>query len=126
LRISNVILRVADMDRSLAFYRDRLGLVPRFVSAEFSGFDTGAATLMLNRPAQLPAAASAGLAAFSEVVLEAEDVQAAHAALRARGVDFRVDLRVVTSDASRELMAADFRDPDGHLLSLTGWVSKTP
>jgi catechol 2,3-dioxygenase-like lactoylglutathione lyase family enzyme len=122
VRISNVILRVADMDASVAFYRDGLGLKPRFVSHEFSGFETGAAVLMLNRPAASEPVPSAGLAALTEVVLEADDVRAAYAALRQRGVEFRVELRKVTSDGTRDLLAADFRDPDGHVLSLTGWV----
>jgi predicted lactoylglutathione lyase len=30
----------------------------------------------------------------------------------------------VTGDGNRELYATDFRDPDGHILSITGWVQK--
>lgn len=122
LKVSNIILRVADMARSVAFYRDQVGLPLRFASEEFSGFDAGGLTLMLNRPDRMAEAASAGLAALTEIVLEAPDIVAAHAALRQRGVAFRLEPRVVTSDGKRDLLAADFRDPDGHVLSLTGWV----
>lgn len=124
MRVSNVILRVADMDKSVAFYRDQLGLGPRFVSPEFSGFDAGSVTLMLHTPATPPTAPSAGLAALTEVVLETEDVHAAYSAMRARGVEFRLEPRLLTSDATRDLVGTDFRDPDGHVLSLTGWVAK--
>ena len=44
------------------------------------------------------------------------DVTAAHAALRARGVEFLNAPRHVTGDQ----WAANFRDPDGHLLSVFG------
>ncbi len=51
-------------------------------------------------------------------------MRAAHAEMSARGVPFRTPPRAVTGDATRELWAADFRDPDGHLASVTGWVTK--
>jgi catechol 2,3-dioxygenase-like lactoylglutathione lyase family enzyme len=125
LKVSNLILRVSDMERSVAFYRDQVGLALRFAGEEFSGFDAGSLTLMLNRPETPSRAANAGLSALTEIVLEAADIGAAHAALAARGVEFRVEPRVVTSDGQRDLLAADFRDPDGHVLSLTGWVPRS-
>jgi predicted enzyme related to lactoylglutathione lyase len=51
-----------------------------------------------------------------EIVFNVEDIQAAHAALSARGVAFRIAPRPVTGDRH----AADFRDPDGHALSIFG------
>lgn len=126
LKVSHIILRVSDMERSVAFYRDRVGLPLRFSSAEFSGFDAGGLTLMLNQPEQPSTAASAGLAALTEIVLEAPDVGAAHAALKQRGVSFWIKPRVVNSDGQRDLLAADFRDLDGHVLSISGWVTRAP
>src|SRR5262245_65390098 len=127
LKVSHVILRVAEMARSVAFYRDRVGLPLLYSSGEFAAFDGGGVTLLLNQPdSPEPAPPSAGLAALTEVVLEAADVAAAHAALVQRGIAFRVVPRVVTSDGQRDLLAADFRDPDGHVLSITGWVPRTP
>ncbi len=55
-------------------------------------------------------------------MLEVNDVHASYDKLAARGVPFEVELRVVTTDGSHDLLAAHFRDPDGHLASLTGWV----
>ncbi len=37
-------------------------------------------------------------------------------------VEFRVEPREVMRQGDRALHAADFRDPDGHVLSITGWV----
>jgi catechol 2,3-dioxygenase-like lactoylglutathione lyase family enzyme len=121
-RVSNVILRVSDLSRSVEFYRDGVGMTVRSASKEFAVIDAGGIALMLNEPENPPREPSAGLAALTEIVLEVPDVRSAHAALEKRGIVFKKDLRAVTSDGSRDLLATDFRDPDGHVLSLTGWV----
>jgi catechol 2,3-dioxygenase-like lactoylglutathione lyase family enzyme len=60
----------------------------------------------------------------TEIALEVSDVVAIHAELLDRGVPFEVDLQPVTGDGHRSLVAAHFRDPDGHLVSLVGWLAK--
>jgi len=60
--------------------------------------------------------ATSHVAAMTHHVFEVEDVDAAYLSLSARGVVFRVRPRVVTGDR----YAADFRDPDGHVLSIFG------
>ena len=39
-----------------------------------------------------------------------------------RGVPFKIEPRAVTANGSRELHAAHFRDPNGYLWSITGWM----
>jgi catechol 2,3-dioxygenase-like lactoylglutathione lyase family enzyme len=124
LKVSNVILRVSDLGRSLGFYRDRVGMKVRFSSAEFVGLDGGGVTLMLTKPSAPPRGENAGLSALTEIVLEVDDIASAHRTLKERGVPFRVEPRPVTSDGKRDLLATDFQDPDGHLVSLTGWVPR--
>ena len=125
LRATRVILRVSDLAASTAFYRDRVGLRLQMINDEFAVFDGGGGVLlMLEHLPKPPVGPSTGLAAFTEVVLESPDVRAAHAAMQARGVTFRIAPRVVTTDGTRDLYAADFRDPDGHVLSITGWVMR--
>lgn len=121
-RLSNVLLRVADLGRSLAFWRDALGLRPLAAFESFAFLDAGGVRIGLN--AVPPREPDGGLAALTEIVLEVPDVRAAHAELSAKGVAFRTPPRPVTGDAGRELWACDCRDPDGHLVSLTGWVAK--
>jgi len=121
---ARVILRVSDLDRSTAFYRDRVGLKLQSLNEEFAVFDAGGMILMLEHLPKPPSSPSAGLAAFTEIVLESADVLATHAAMQARGVQFKQQPRVVTSDAARVMYATDFRDPDGHVLSVAGWVSR--
>ncbi len=117
MRLSNVILRVFDMDASVAFWRDRVGLDLMWTSGEFALLTLGDVQLVLNRPEAFESQAS-----DTELVLEVDDLMAVHAGMAERGVPFEVDPRPVTSDGERTLLAAHFRDPDGHLASVTGWV----
>lgn len=48
MRLSYAIVFVSDMTRSVAFYRDVIGLPLRFESPGWSEFDTGGATLALH------------------------------------------------------------------------------
>ncbi len=117
-RLSRVILRVADMERSVSFWRDAVGLQPVFESETFTFLDAGGTQVVLNR---VDAPSEPGL---TEVVFESERVAAEFEAMRGRGVPFEVELRTVTSDDERDLLAAHFYDPDGNLASLTGWVQR--
>ena len=112
LRLGTVMLGVKDMDRALAFYRDALGLAVRFTTGEFSFLDSGDVVVALRLASDLPAAADGR----TELVFHVYDIDAAHRALQERGVAFRVAPRIVTGDQ----LAADFRDPDGHVLSIFG------
>jgi lactoylglutathione lyase len=55
-KVDYVMVNVAEMSRSVAFYRDTLGLRLKFESPGWSEFETGATTLALH--AATPAAGS--------------------------------------------------------------------
>ncbi|NIA26207.1 MAG: hypothetical protein GWP04_11650 [Gammaproteobacteria bacterium] len=117
MQISNLILQVSDMERSLHFYQDVLELPLLHASGAFAFLDGGGVTLALNEyPGEFPAIPS-----VAEIVLQVDDVHEVYRTLADRGVEFRVEPRVVTEMDGRQLLAADFRDPDGHVLSITGW-----
>lgn len=116
MRIARVILRVSDLPCAIEFWSDKVGLPVVFETPEFAFLDGGATQLMLNHLDDVVEAS------LTELVLETDDVRARFAELAGRGVPFQVELRPVTSDGSRDLLAAHFTDPDGHLASLTGWV----
>jgi catechol 2,3-dioxygenase-like lactoylglutathione lyase family enzyme len=122
-RLSTVLLRVADLQRSLGFWRDKLGLRPLGAFESFAFLDAGGARIGLNAVAP-PKESDGGLSTLTEIVLEFNDVRAAYAELSAKGIAFRTSPRAVTGDGTRELWACDCRDPDGHLVSITGWVPK--
>lgn len=112
-KASVVILSVTDLNRSVAFYRDRLGLKLDSTNEDFAFFDAGGFTLALR--AGLPKPDKTDLTA-TEVAFAVDHVKPAHQALRAQGVEFKRDPRVITGTT----WATDFRDPDGHVLSIVG------
>jgi catechol 2,3-dioxygenase-like lactoylglutathione lyase family enzyme len=120
IRLSTVILRVSDLEKSVAFWRDQVGLDLGFASDEFAFFAVGDVQFALNEPEVFRPQTS-----DTEVVIEVEDVGEAYSAMKERGVPFEVEPRPVTSDGQRTLLAAHFRDPDGHAASITGWVGGT-
>ena len=115
--LSHVIPAVSEMGRARRFWEDVLGFSGEGEGA-FRFLDAGGARIALNeRPGGDPGAASS----TTEVVLEVDEPQATYEAWESAGVPFEVALRPVMSHGGRHLLAAHFRDPDGHLVSLTGW-----
>lgn len=113
------MLRVPDMGRSVDFWSKQVGLPLTFEGGAFAFLDGGSTQLTLNEVESPVEDAS-----LTEIVFEVEDVVATYAELAERGVPFEVDLRPVTSEGNSDLMATHFRDPDGHLASITGWVER--
>jgi catechol 2,3-dioxygenase-like lactoylglutathione lyase family enzyme len=102
-----------DLERSVAFYGDTLGLRRSVHMPErnFAEFEVGNLTLNVNDPVKM------GIGELhpnrNHVALHVEDVAAARAALEARGVQFTGDV----FDTGVCHMAF-FADPDGNQLML--------
>ncbi len=111
--IGVVMLGTSDPDASVAFYRDTLGLQLTGLHGGFAFFDGGGVSLVLSPELGSPGKDSAKTA---EVVFSVEHVREAYEALKSKGVEFRVEPRAVTGP----MWATDFRDPDGHVLSIFG------
>ena len=112
-RVGYLMLTVSDLARSLAFYESTLGLPKQFATDEFAFLSGGGVGIGLRKVEKLGPPPGE---VFTEIVFEVEDIDAAHESLRARGVEFRIAPRAATGDK----YVADFRDPDGHVLSLFG------
>lgn len=111
--LSMVMLGVRSVEQSFLFYRDKLGMA---VKQRFEGFaflDTGAVMLILS---EALAKNSDNIAGATEVIFNVDDVSAHHASLQKFGVEFLQTPHQV----SGPMWAANFRDPDGHLLTLFG------
>jgi catechol 2,3-dioxygenase-like lactoylglutathione lyase family enzyme len=119
---SRVIIRITNLKDSIAFYRDQVGLPLQATFDEFAVFGGGAMTLMLQQVERKSTGPSTGLSALTEVVLESADVTKSYQEMKARGVVFLREPFAATTDGNRVLYAAPFRDPDNHLLSITGWI----
>ena len=117
MRIGQIILRVSDLDEAVRFWTETVGLTLTLMAGAFAFLDAGDVRITLNQVDDRPVDDS-----LTEIVFEVDDIHAEHRALLERGVPFEVDLRPVTSDGERELLAAHFRDPDGHFASVVGWV----
>jgi catechol 2,3-dioxygenase-like lactoylglutathione lyase family enzyme len=115
-----VVLIVEDLDVSLAFYCDVLGLVLSHRSGPFAQLATGTTRLALYERAAMaetvgmPLRKSEEDAPGFEIGFKVDDVDAAYADLVARGA------RPQTPPTTRTWgqRTAYVRDPDGHLIEL--------
>jgi len=109
-QLNYVIIFVSDMQRSVAFYRDLLGLPLKFSSPERTEFVTSTTTLA-RHPARSTsqgdqAAAAAGQAQLGFMV---DDLMAFYTSLQAQGVRFSLPPKE-ERDAGK---IAVLHDPDG-------------
>ena len=123
LKANRVVFRVTDLKASVVFYRDRVGLPLQTTFDEFAVLGGDGITVMLQQVERKSTGPATGLSALTEVVLESSDVFASYNAMKARGVEFRKAPFAATTEGTRDLYVADFRDPDGHILSISGWVT---
>jgi lactoylglutathione lyase len=99
---------VSDMKRSVAFYRDRVGLKLRFASPGWSEFDTGGTTLALHP------AGPKNPAGTSEVGVTVQDLDAFYSERKAAGVVFTGPPQLQSYGAP----LTEMRDPDGAVISV--------
>ena len=111
--ITMVMLGTRDVQKSIPFYRDLLGLKLTQQFGGFAFFDAGNIQLVLSEDR---AKSSEQVAGATEIVFSVPDVKAAYAALKKQGVQFvREPVQV-----AGPMWAAHILDPDGHLLSIFG------
>jgi catechol 2,3-dioxygenase-like lactoylglutathione lyase family enzyme len=104
-----IVLGVADVSRSLKFYRDTLGLSPAPAPGDLPMLRSGDLTIVLN------GALSPSGGGF-ELVFPVESVSALQKQLTERGCTFLGGPREVAPN----MWATTFSDPDGHQLTLFG------
>jgi methylmalonyl-CoA/ethylmalonyl-CoA epimerase len=113
-RIAQVALSVEQLDRAIAFYRDVLGL--RFLFQAPPGlafFDCGGTRLMLARPepGERPST--------SVLYYEVADIEAAAAALTARGATFEEPPHVIAKLGTKDLWMGFLKDSEGNVVGIT-------
>lgn len=119
---SGMTVTVADLPRSVAFYRDLLGFQEIDGSTENAVLASGNTRLVLwSTPGVTPVNRR-----LTHLNLDVSDVQSAYRQLRANGVRFTSEPRVVNQGTRVEQWVAAFKDPDGHGIALTEWRDRTP
>ena len=114
---------VSDMKRSIAFYRDVLGLPTRFESPEWTEFDTLERTFVLHHTGMTAAPSDPGdenLAGHCHPSFTVDDIDAYHERLTSKGVVCVCLPRI--EDYGRKL--AKYVDPDGLLFTLSQATSE--
>jgi catechol 2,3-dioxygenase-like lactoylglutathione lyase family enzyme len=127
-KVDYIMVRVSDMRRSVAFYRDTLGLPLKFESPGWSEFATGATTLALHASAPPaagsqaanPAAPAAGTCA---VGFSVPDLNRTYAELCDRGACFVVP---PTEQPREGIRLAVCTDPDGLTISFAEPLAREP
>ena len=117
MQLGYAIVMVGDMHRSVAFYRDVVGLELRFESPHWSEFATGAATLALHHadPPPGPAGSAARpVAGQCRPGLTTDDLDAFHARMVGHGVRC-----VQKPEMEFGTRLAQYVDPDGLALSVS-------
>jgi lactoylglutathione lyase len=117
-KVDYVMVNVSDMRRSVAFYRDTLGLRLKFESPGWSEFESGATTLALH--AASPAAGGKATAHDGPVAgtcslgFSVPDINSTYSELRERGARF---VMPPTEQPNEVIRLAVCIDPDGLSIS---------
>ena len=116
MRVSYAIVFVTDMQRSVTFYRDVIGLPLRFDSPEWSEFATEGATLALHRSeeARPSPQSDQDQAGSCRPGLSVPDLDAFHLRM--------VEHNVICTRQPKDLFGpkmAEYLDPDGLAISVS-------
>jgi lactoylglutathione lyase len=113
-QLDYTMIVVSDMQRSVEFYRDKLGLPLKFQSPDWTEFATGTTTLALHGggipSTQPPAGDPSKVAGACSIGFNVDDVDQTYEELKAKGIRF------VMSPMQREgegIKLAVAIDPDG-------------
>ncbi len=112
-RIGQIAITVKDVERSVAFYRDALGMKLLFQAPpNLAFFDCDGIRLMLS-PGEEKAET------FSSIVyFKVDDIAKMHEVLVSRGVPFDREPHMIAKMPDHDLWMAFFRDPDRNVLGL--------
>ena len=115
--IGQISIRVHDIDRAIAFYRDALGLDFLFDAGPLAFLTCGDVRLMLTTPESDEFDHPS-----STLYFRVDDIEAARAQLVERGVPFDDEPHLIARMPDHELWMTFFRDPDRNLHGLMSEV----
>ncbi len=111
-KIGQIAITVDDLARARAFYRDTLGMKFLFDAGQLAFFKCGDIRLMLSTPEKPEP--RGGTILYYKV----EDIQATHAALKQRGVEFFQDPHLIAKMPDHDLWMAFLKDTEGNTIGI--------
>lgn len=112
--IGQIAMRATDIERAVAFYRDRLGLRFLFQAPpKLAFFDCGGIRLMLTQP-ESPEFDHPGSILYFKVT----GIEAQYEEMAAAGVEFVEAPKLIARMPDHHLWLAAFRDSEGNTLAL--------
>jgi len=118
-RIGQINIPVHDLETSVEFYRDSLGMNYLFQVPNMAFFDCGGIRILLAVPED-----DALDHPSSIIYFKVDDIHIATDALRDRGVGIRGNPELVAEMADHDLWMSSFRDPDENTLALMSEVAR--
>ena len=117
--IGQIAVNAHDLDRAVAFYRDKLGMKHLFtVPPHMAFFGCGDVRLMLSLP-EKPEFDHAS----SIIYFKVPDIQQATNILEERGVQIEAQPALIANMGSYDLWMAGFRDSENNLLAMMSEVA---
>jgi len=125
-QIDYTMIVVSNMDASVEFYRDKLGIPLKFQSPEWTEFQTGATTLALHGggvPASDPPTGDPSKqAGHCSIGFNVEDVDKTYEELKGKGIRFVMPPSQRDNEGIRLAVAID---PDGLPVSFAQMIAET-
>jgi predicted enzyme related to lactoylglutathione lyase len=113
-RIGQIAMNAKDLDRAIAFYRDKLGLPFLFQAPPaLAFFDAGGVRLLLDKPEDKQFDRPGSVLYFA-----VDDIRPMYELLASRGVVFRGEPHLIAKLPDREVWMAFFDDTEGNTLAL--------
>ena len=116
-QIGQVALRIHDLDRTIEFYRDALGMKFLFNTPTMAFFDCAGVRLMLSIPERSEFDRPGSILYF-----KVGDLEAARTTLIGRGVEFIDEPHLIARLPDHELWMSFFKDPSDNMLALMSEV----
>ena len=126
-KLDYIMVMVENMNRSIEFYRDVLGLPLKFSSDSWTEFNAGTTTLALHgggkrQPQSATSEPHRDMAGTASIGFNVDDVQATYEFFESKGVKFTL---TPTSRQNEGIILAVAVDPDGLDISFAQQVRKT-
>ena len=119
-RVGQIAINAHDVERAAAFYQDMLGLKLLFKAGPgLAFFDCGGVRLMLTRPERPEFDHASSILYFA-----VPDIQAAHARMKEKGVNFEDEPHVIARMPDHDLWKTFFHDSEANLMGLMSEVAK--